>query len=230
MPVRHTVFSVINENWPTDAKSAKRLQEELRRNVKIEPLRKPIKYVAGADASYLEDRIIGVVAVFSYEEMKLIEEAYSVDRVRFPYIPGLLSFREGPVLLRTFSKLSIKPDLILFDGHGICHPRRLGIASHIGVLLDLPTIGVAKSPLLGTYKEPGSKKGEGSYIYVGEELAGLALRTKSHTKPLFISPGHLIDIEDSRKVVLECCKGYRIPEPLRRSHMTSRLLKSRLGK
>lgn len=214
-----------SKRWPSDREKAERLQKELSEKVRIEPLKRPLRYIAGADASYLDERIIGVLSLFSYTKMELLEEAWSIDKVRFPYIPGLLSFREGPVLLETIEKLSLKPDLILFDGHGICHPKRLGIASHMGVLLNIPTIGVAKSLLTGRYKEPGLKMGERSYIYIDGDKRGVALRTRSYTKPLFVSPGHLINIEDSIEVVLNCCKGYRSPEPIRRAHILSRAIK-----
>ncbi len=215
--------------WPADRESAKKIQRELSKRVRIEPLKEDLRYIAGADASYLDEGIIGVLTLYSYEDMELIEEVWNVDKIRFPYIPGLLSFREGPVLLKTVEKLSMKPDIILFDGHGICHPERFGIASHIGVLLGIPTIGVAKSLLTGTYKEPGFKKGEKSYIYINDEIRGVALRTRSYTKPLFVSPGHLIDIEDTVKIVLTCCKRYRIPEPLRRADIFSRIIKRNLS-
>lgn len=214
--------------WPYDKKKAERLQKELSKKVRIEPLKRPLRYIAGADASYLDDRIIGVISLFFYKDMRLIEEVWTIDKVRFPYIPGLLSFREGPVLLETIKKLSLKPDLILFDGHGICHPEGLGIASHMGVLLNISTIGVAKSLLTGKYKEPGLKRGEKSYIYINGKIKGAVLRTKSYTNPLFVSPGHLINLEDSIRVVLNCCKDHRSPEPIRRSHIISRAIKREL--
>lgn len=215
-------------SWPSDKEEAIRLQKDLSRKVRIEPLKRPLRYIAGADASYLDEIIIGVISLFSYKDMKLIEEAWDIDKARFPYIPGLLSFREGPVLLETIKKLSLKPDLILFDGHGICHPEGFGIASHMGVLLNIPAVGVAKSLLTGRFKEPGLKRGEKSYIYIKGEIKGVALRTKSFTKPLFVSPGHLINLEDSIEIVLNCCKAYRNPEPIRRSHILSRAIKRSL--
>lgn len=215
----------MTSDWPTEKEEAKRLQKKLCKYVRIKPLDRPIRSVAGADASYLGDKVIGVISVFSYNDMRLIEEAWSIDTVRLPYIPGLLSFREGPSLLQALMKLSFIPDLILFDGHGICHPERFGLASHMGVILDLPTIGVAKSILLGKYEEPGPERGEWSHVLADEEIIGVVLRTRPYRKPLFISPGHLINFEDSIRVVLNCCGKFRIPEPLRRSHMVSRDIK-----
>ncbi len=215
--------------WPTDRESAKRLQKELSTRVRIEPLKKNLRYIAGADASYCDDRIIGVVSLFSYQDMELIEEVWCIDKIRFPYIPGLLSFREGPVIVKTLKVLSVKPDLILFDGQGICHPEGLGIASHMGIITETPTIGCAKSLLTGTYKEPGLKKGDWSYIYINEMVKGMVLRTRDHTRPVFVSPGHLIDFKDSLRIVLNCCKTYRIPEPLRRADITSKIIKKKLS-
>ncbi|MCX7794367.1 MAG: deoxyribonuclease V [Thermodesulfovibrionales bacterium] len=214
--------------WPSEADEARRLQKELSERVRIEPFKKTLRYIAGADASYLGEKIIGAMTLFSYSDMRLLEEVWAVEKIGFPYIPGLLSFREGPVLLKASKKLTLKPDLILFDGHGICHPERLGIASHMGVILDIPTIGVAKSLLIGEYKEPGSKRGDRSYIYIDGEIRGVALRTRSHTKPIFVSPGHMVGLEDSIDIVLNCCKKYRSPEPLRRADILSRIIRKRI--
>ncbi len=214
--------------WPHDITSARRLQRELSQKVRIEPLRKGIATVAGADAAYFKDRIVATVCLFNINNLELLEEASFTEKVRFPYIPGLLSFREGPAIVKALKKLSIRPDIVLFDGHGICHPQKLGIASHMGVILNIPTIGCAKSLLTGSYSEPGSKRGNFSYVYFHNEIRGICLRTKDNTRPLFISPGHLIDFEDAMRIVLNCCKGFRIPEPLRRAHTFSRIIKNNL--
>jgi deoxyribonuclease V len=161
--------------------------------------------------------------------MHLIEETYAVTETLFPYIPGFLSFREGPVIINALKGLRKKPDIILFDGQGIAHPKGLGIASHIGVLLNAPTIGCAKSRLVGTYEEPGTKKGAYSSLLFIEEIVGAVLRTKDNVKPLFVSPGHRIDIQGSIDIVLACSQKYRIPEPLRRADFISKKIKKELS-
>jgi len=214
--------------WPHDITSARRLQLELSEKVRIVSLRKGITTVAGVDAAYFKDRIVATVCLFNINNLELLEEASFTGKVRFPYIPGLLSFREGPAIVKALKKLSIRPDIVLFDGHGICHPQRLGIASHMGVILNIPTIGCAKSLLTGRYSEPGFIRGNFSYVYFDNEIRGICLRTKDNTRPLFVSPGHLTDFEDAMRIVLNCCKGFRIPEPLRRAHIFSKIIKNRL--
>ena len=214
--------------WPKDLKRAKQLQEILRKKVKIIPLKKHPQYIAGVDAAFLNKEIIGVACLYAYPDMHLIEKTYTVTEILFPYIPGFLSFREGPSIITALKGLKRKPDIILFDGQGIAHPKGLGIASHIGVLLNLPTIGCAKSRLIGTYKEPGPKKGTCSSLLYKKEIVGVVLRTKDNVKPLFVSPGNRIDIKGSIEVVLSCSQGYRIPEPLRRADIISKKIKREL--
>ena len=214
--------------WPKDLKRAKQIQEILRKKVKITPLKKKPKYIAGVDAAFLNKDIIGVACLYRYPDMHLIEETYAVTETLFPYIPGFLSFREGPVIINALKGLRKKPDIILLDGQGIAHPKRLGIASHIGVLLNVPTIGCAKSRLVGTYKEPGFKKGSWSSLSYAEEIVGAVLRTKDNVKPLFVSPGHRIDIQGSIDIVLACSQKYRIPEPLRKADFLSKKIKIEL--
>jgi deoxyribonuclease V len=132
-----------------------------------------------------------------------------------PYIPGLLAFREAPILARAFEKLNCEPDVVLFDGHGFAHPRRMGIASHMGLLLDKPSIGCAKSRLVGTHQEPGNTPGEWSPLMDGEQQIGAVLRTRGNVKPIFVSCGHKMDLKTALMIVLQCCDGYRIPKPTR---------------
>lgn len=177
-----------------------------------------INHIAGADVAYINDAGLSLcaIAVFSYPELKLLKITRHYNKTDFPYIPGLLYFREGPVIIETFKKLNIQPDTILFDAHGIAHPRRCGLASHIGLLLNIPTIGCAKSVLYGSYKEPGKVKGERTMLYNDTNQAvGIVLRSRKNVKPVFISPGHLVGIHESAEVVMNCLAGYRIPEPLR---------------
>lgn len=159
------------------------------------------------------------VVLLSYPDLQVIEVARAEKPLDFPYVPGLLSFREGPAILAAFEKLSRWPDLIFFDGQGLAHPRKLGIASHIGVLLDLPSIGVAKSPLAVSGPDPSPEPGNWTEWRNrrGEVLAA-ALRTKLRSNPLYVSPGHKIDLLTSVQYVLEACRGYRLPEPTRRAH------------
>ena len=215
--------------WPGDLQGARKLQEILQKKVNIIPLKKEPKYIAGVDAAFLNNKVIGVACLYKYPEIHFIEEAYAVTEILFPYIPGFLSFREGPSIITALKGLKRKPDIILFDGQGIAHPKGLGIASHIGVLLNVPTIGCAKSRLVGTYKEPGPKKGTCSSLLYKKEIVGVVLRTKDSVKPLFVSPGNRIDIQGSIEIVLACSQRYRIPEPLRRADFISKKIKKELS-
>jgi deoxyribonuclease V len=212
-------------NWPKTITEARAAQGALRHEVRIIPLRNPPRFVAGVDAAFAGDRIIGAACLYRYPEISLVEETYAEMRNLFPYVPGFLSFREGPVIIKTIGQLRTKPDLILIDGQGIAHPIRLGIASHMGVLLDMPSIGCAKSRLIGEYKEPKSKKGSWSPLFYDDDVVGAVLRTRDNVRPLFISPGHRIDLKESIDIVLNCISKYRIPEPLRRSDFLSKKIK-----
>ncbi|MEW6675856.1 MAG: deoxyribonuclease V [Nitrospirota bacterium] len=211
--------------WPEDITEAREIQEILRKKVRIISLRKSPEYIAGVDAAFFEDKVIGVACLYKYPEIIPIEDAYAVTKVSFPYIPGFLSFREGPVIIKAINNLNIKTDIILFDGQGIAHPKGLGIASHIGVLLNIPTIGCAKSRLIGKYKEPGFKKGNWSSLKYSGKTAGAVLRTRNNVRPVFVSPGHWINLKDSIEIVLRCTDKYRIPEPLRRADFISKKIK-----
>lgn len=215
--------------WPTDIAEAKKIQESLRKNVKIIPLMKTPEYIAGVDAAFWGDKIISVACLYSYPDITPIEERYVAAKVSFPYIPGYLSFREGPSIIQVISSFNIRPDLILFDGQGIAHPRGLGIAAHVGALLDLPSIGCAKSRLVGEYKEPGNKKGSWSPLDYKGKIVGAVLRTRDNVRPLFISPGHRIDLKGSLDIVLRCISKYRIPEPLRRADSMAKMLKKEMS-
>jgi len=214
--------------WPKDLKSAKQLQEILRKKVKIIPLEKNPEYITGVDAAFLNNKVIGVACIFKYPDMLSIEEAYSIKEILFPYMPGFLSFREGQAIIGAIKRLKRKSDVILFDGQGIAHPKRLGIASHVGVMLNMTSIGCAKSKLVGIYKEPGLEKGNWSFLRHAGEILGVVLRTKDNVNPLFVSPGNRIDIRSSVRVVLACCRKYRIPEPIRRAHFLSQKIKREL--
>ncbi len=176
-----------------------------------------IRRVAGVDVAFADRgaTTCAAVVVMSWPGMEVVDEARAQRATSFPYVPGLLSFRELPAVLAAFEQLRARPDLLLCDGQGIAHPRRFGIACHLGVWLDLPAIGVGKSRLVGTFTEPGRARGERSPLMDGDELLGAVLRTRAGVKPLFVSPGHRVSIDTAVHWVLECAPRFRLPEPIR---------------
>jgi deoxyribonuclease V len=212
-------------NVPGNIKEAKKIQQRIKQKVKIAPLGKKPEFIAGVDAAFSGDNIIAVACLFEYPALLPVEDICAVLKVSFPYIPGFLSFREGPAVIEAVKRLKIKPDVILFDGQGIAHPSGLGIAAHIGALLNIPAIGCAKSRLVGDYEEPGSKKGRHTKLKYQGKTVGVVLRTRDYVKPVFVSPGHLIDLKGAVDIVLKCTGKYRIPEPLRRADSFSRKFK-----
>ncbi|TET66630.1 MAG: deoxyribonuclease V [Dehalococcoidia bacterium] len=181
------------------------------------------RLIAGVDISAprAEGIASGAVVVLSYPELRLVETQIVNEKVNFPYIPGLLSFREAPLVLAACEKLTVNPDLILVDGQGIAHPRRMGLASHLGLFLDIPTIGCAKSRLCGSHQVPGAEPGNYAELVDNGEVIGAALRTKLGTNPLYVSIGHKIDLPTVIHWVLACCRDYRLPEPTRLAHLTA---------
>jgi deoxyribonuclease V len=163
----------------------------------------------------------GAVVVLEYPELRLVETKTAQGRLDFPYVPGLLSFRESPLTLAACEKLSVIPDLILVDGQGIAHPRRLGLASHLGLFLNRPTIGCAKSLLCGQHEEPGIEPGSYAEVVDRGETIGVALRTRPGVKPVYVSIGHKVDLQTAIHWVLVCCRGYRLPEPTRLAHLAA---------
>ncbi|MFQ5587053.1 MAG: deoxyribonuclease V [Thermodesulfobacteriota bacterium] len=208
--------------WPRETKRAREVQVVLQKRIVIRPLMKVPGLIAGVDAAFFEDKIIGVACLYRYPDLTPLKDSVSIRKVTFPYIPGLLSFREGPVVIEALEGLETAPDLILFDGQGIAHPRGVGIASHIGVLLGIPSIGCAKSRLVGDFREPGGKKGSRSPLRYKERVVGAVVRSRDNVRPLFVSPGHLVDIEGSVEYVLACTSRYRLPEPTRRADRLSK--------
>ena len=179
--------------------------------------------VAGADVTFKRGKAIGVVIVLNYPEFKIIEQVRQVAKIPYPYIPGLLTFREGPVLEKCFKALKSEPDVIIFDGQGIAHPRNMGIATHLGILLDKRTVGCAKTRLWGKYRKPAKSRGSFSYLLDSEgRKLGAVLRTKDFVKPVYISPGQRMDISSSIKIILLCARKYRLPEPIRLAHQLAR--------
>ncbi len=214
--------------WNVSVKEAIRIQEVLKDKIILEKDIPKLKAIGGGDVAYSKNgnRLFGAIAVLSFPHMEVIDMAMTDGKITFPYIPGLLSFREGPILIKTFQRLRIKPDVMIFDGQGIAHPKRMGLASHMGLWLDLPSIGCAKTPLLSEFLNPGPfLKGSFEWICQEGKKVGAVLRTKEKVKPLFVSPGHRIDLLMSIRLVLESCRGFRIPEPLRKAHQASLLLR-----
>jgi len=216
-------------SWEVDQKEAVEIQIKLRGNISLRRSFGKIEKVAGADVSFLEKEAIAGVVVLRFPDLKIIERQFFTCPVKFPYVPGLLTFREGPALLGAFEKVKTEPDVILFDGQGIAHPRRMGIATHLGLFLDRPTIGCAKSKLCGDYLAVGRGRGNYSLLREGKEVIGAVVRTKRGVNPIFVSPGNKIDFPTSIKVVLECATRYRLPEPTRQAHLFVSRLKEELA-
>ncbi len=212
-------------DWPSDTAGAKLLQKELKKHIVISPLMRRPLYLAGVDAAFSDHRVFAVASLFSYPDIEPAEDSYAVEDANFPYVPGFLAFREGHAIISALKKLAIRPDVLIVDGQGIAHPSGIGIASHLGILIDLPSIGCAKSRLIGDYKEPGKEKGVWSVLECNREVIGAALRTRPHVKPVFVSPGHRIDLAGSIEIVMKSVTKFRIPEPLRRADALSKRLK-----
>ncbi len=209
-------------SWKVTPREAVAIQEQLRAKViMLGRVGRP-KLVAGADAAFDKDSdlVYASIVVLAFPSLEPVETVVVKSHVSFPYIPGLLSFREAPALLRAFMKLKSDPDAIFIDGHGLSHPRAAGIACHIGLSLDRPVIGCAKSVLVGTYKDPGPSRGSVSYLYNHEgRVIGAAVRTRDHVKPVYVSIGHRISLAQAIRLTLACGKGYRIPEPTRQADL-----------
>jgi deoxyribonuclease V len=205
---------------PADAVGIqKRLRDRVVRTGSVTP-----RVVAGADVSYKDDVARAVVVIM--KDLELFEKVVVDEEVPFPYIPGLLSFREIPPLLSAWRKIRTTPDVVIVDGQGIAHPRRFGVASHLGLVLDLPTVGCAKSLLCGDYEEPSAKRGSWSPLVHREETVGAALRTRDGCNVVYVSTGHRISLESAISVVLACAPRYRLPEPQR---LADRLTKQKAG-
>lgn len=203
--------------WVKTAKEAVKIQNELRSRLILTDQIGTVNHVAGVDVGFEDNYKItkAAVAVLSFPDLELIEHQIARSPTTFPYIPGFLSFREIPTLLEALAKVQTAPDLIICDGQGIAHPRRLGIATHLGIILDMPTIGAAKSRLVGTHGEVGTQKGDFQPLYDQDEQIGVVLRTRTNVKPLYISPGHRLSISTARDYVLRCTPKYRLPETTR---------------
>jgi deoxyribonuclease V len=209
--------------WRLSPSEARELQYKLAALVSRTNALTTPGYIAGVDISVDRARGMGrgAVVVLSYPELEVAEVQTVEDTIDFPYVPGLLSFREAPITLAACAKLKITPDLILVDGQGIAHPRRLGLASHLGLFLDVPTIGCAKSRLCGAHGALADEAGSYAELKDGDETIGAVLRTKAGVNPLYVSIGHKVDLESAVYWVLQCCRGYRLPEPTRLAHLAA---------
>jgi deoxyribonuclease V len=206
-------------NWDLTPEEAARVQTDLRQRLVLTWDHRPVATIGGVDVSIKPETARAAIVVISYPELSPVEAAIADAPLVFPYILGLLSFREGPAVLLAWSKLQNKPDLLMFDGQGIAHPRGIGIASQMGLWLERPTIGVAKSRLYGRHAEVGLQRGDrADLLDKSGNIIGTVLRTREKTNPLYISPGHLIDVKHATQFVLDCCTGYRLPEPTRWAH------------
>lgn len=207
------------------------IQKALVNEVKIEPLEYIPKKIAGFDLSYpSKDTAIAVCVVMTYPKLELIEMKWIKMDIHIPYIPGFLSFREGPAIEKVYSMIETEPDLLFFDGQGIAHPRGLGLAAHIALNLKKPSIGVAKSHLFGQYKLPAPNKGDFEYIYDQKRVIGAVLRTKEMVKPLFVSPGGFVSVQDSIDYTLTTCTKYKLPEPTRIADLYTKRLRKEVIK
>ncbi len=204
-------------NWSVTPKQAIAIQKQLALLVRQVKPPQPVRYIAGVDAAFSPDnrRCLAGVVLWDREDQVIVEQQLGVRQLKFPYIPGLLTFREAPAIIMALRNLQHRPDVLLCDGQGIAHPRRLGIASHLGLLVDLPAIGCAKSRLIGSYQEPGQEKGARAPLLIDQEQVGSVVRTRERVKPVFVSIGHKIDLPTAEQIVLACATRYRLPEPTR---------------
>jgi len=207
-------------SWNLSYSQAADLQRKLACNVKFSALKKQPRLIAGLDCAFSKNgqRIVACAVVVKLPDLELIETTNTARKVTFPYIPGLLSFREAPACIAAVKKLKTVPDLFIIDGQGIAHPRRLGLAAHLGLFFDKPTIGCAKSRLTGTFKKPPPEKGAYSLLKDNSEVIGAVVRTRTNVKPVFVSVGNKCLLKEAIKITLACATKYRLPEPTRLAH------------
>ncbi|MBW2971543.1 endonuclease V [Candidatus Woesearchaeota archaeon] len=200
----------------------KKEQLKLAKKVTVKDDFEEMNYIGGCDQAFIDNKVISAVVVLEYKTLKLVEKKYAVVDAPIQYIPGFLSYREGPAIVEAVSKLQQKPDIMMVDANGILHPRKIGMASHVGILLDMPTIGVAKKLLLG-------EEIDGKIVVEGEKRA-VVLKTKEHAKPIYISPGHRISLKTSEEIVKKCMvEKHKLPEPLHEAHKYSNKIRDRMA-
>jgi len=213
--------------WDLDAAEAVALQRELASRVDTCTPVTGCNLIAGADVSYnkFSSTFYAAVVVWRVDDNTIVERQGAVGESTFPYISGLLSFREAPILLAAFAKVQSEPDAIMLDGQGVAHPRRLGLASHVGLWLDRPCVGCAKSRLTGQYQEPDRTAGAQAWLVDRKQIVGKVVRTKTGVQPVYVSAGHRIDLDSAVRLVLMSCRGYRLPEPTRQAHLHVNVLR-----
>ncbi|HEY5659085.1 MAG TPA: deoxyribonuclease V, partial [Myxococcota bacterium] len=216
--------------WSLSPSRAIEVQRRLAERVRTQPPKRAIRTVAGVDCAFSADasRCLAAVVLWDLEAQSALEEHWASRPLRFPYVPGLLSFREAPAILAALRALRRAPDALMCDGHGVAHPRRFGIASHVGLLCGLPTLGVAKSRLVGEHRAPGPERGARAPLTDAGERIGTVLRTREGVKPVYVSAGHLLDLPTAERLVLAAALGFRLPEPTRRADRAVAALKRSL--
>ena len=220
-----------DSDWPELVQSWKREQEAMRARMIVRPLDPLPRFVAGVDGAFSTDKrtVFAAAVVYDRQEQRIVEVAHARRDAEVPYVPGFLSFREGPTLLDAIRGLKHEWSLICFDGQGYAHPRRCGLASHMGITLDVPSVGVAKSRFIGTFDEPPAAAGSFTRLEDQGEEIGIVLRTRDGVRPLFVSVGHRVDLASARALVLACVTRYRIPEPTRQADIEVARFKARFG-
>ena len=206
--------------WTLSPKRAIAVQRKLADRVRFEAPEHEVRRIAGVDCAFPGDEVVAAAVLYDIEADTVVEQHVVRQPVRFPYVPGLLSFREVPPILAALRRLHGTPDAVMCDGHGFAHPRRFGLACHVGVLCDLPSIGVAKTRLVGTHREPGIRRGARTALVAAGERIGTVLRTRDGVRPIYVSVGHRIDLETAVALALRCSRGYRQPEPTRLADRT----------
>jgi deoxyribonuclease V len=215
--------AIMTHDWQVTPAQAAGIQAGLAGRVERVDRFGEIRTVAGIDVSVRDDLATAAVVVLALPGLGVVETCTARRPVEFPYVPGLLAFREGPAVLDALERLREDPDLLMFDAHGVAHPRRMGLASHLGVLLDRPSIGCAKSRLCGKAGEPGPEAGAAAPLLDGEEIIGAVVRTRTGASPLYVSTGHRVGLAAAVRLALACCRGHRLPEPTRQAHLAGRV-------
>lgn len=218
-------MSRIHHRWDVTPQEAEKIQLKVSELIseQTHTLSPEAHLIAGAHVAYAKhsDRVCAAIVVFDLRSSTVLEEATYTGSVNFPYIPGLLAFREGPPLLEAWEKLKTLPDVVLFEGHGLAHPLRFGLATHLGLWLEVPTIGCAKTLLIGSHEKLGNERGDTAHLVDSGEQVGVALRTKKNVRPVFVSVGFRIDLANAVDLVMRSTRGFRMPEPLRQASIAS---------
>jgi deoxyribonuclease V len=206
--------------WDLTPEEAVKVQRKLALSIRLQPLPTSFEVLGAADIGYVPslDKLVAAMLTFRWPEMEVLETTHVISEIRFPYIPGFLSFREVPPLVEAYHQLTRPPEILLCDGQGIAHPRKLGLATHLGLCLDIPTVGCAKTRLCGKHDPLDIERGSYTPLWLRKEVVGYVFRSRDKVKPVYISPGHLADLESSRELIEKCLGRYRIPEPLRQAH------------